>query len=311
MSIRFDGRVVIITGAGAGLGRAYALDLAGRGAKVVVNDFGGDTDGNGGSSTPAEAVATEIRALGGEAIAHGADVTNEGQVADMVKQTMDKWGRIDILINNAGILRDASFAKGTIADFRKLLDVHLMGSVICTRAVWPLMKTANYGRILMTTSSSGMYGNFGQANYGAAKTALIGLMNVLHIEGAKNNIRINIIGPGAATRLTAALLPKVIVDLMTPESVAPAAVYLVSEEAPSRVILNATAGGISRTYLHETEGVYLGGSDCSAEGVAAHFDEISDTTGQQALLDGGQQVMKFVVKAAKAMGVDLTPPAQA
>ena len=168
MSIRFDGRVVIITGAGAGLGRAYALDLAGRGAKVVVNDFGGDTDGNGGSSTPAEAVATEIRALGGEAIAHGADVTNEGQVADMVKQTMDKWGRIDILINNAGILRDASFAKGTIADFRKLLDVHLMGSVICTRAVWPLMKTANYGRILMTTSSSGMYGNFGQANYGAA-----------------------------------------------------------------------------------------------------------------------------------------------
>ena len=311
MSIRFDGRVAIVTGAGAGLGRAYALDLARRGASVLVNDFGGGSDGTGGSSGPAETVAAEIRAAGGQAIAHGADVTNAEQVEQMLKTVLDTWGRVDILINNAGILRDASFAKGTIADFRKVLDVHLMGSVICTQAVWPLMKAANYGRILMTTSSSGMYGNFGQANYGAAKTALIGLMNVLHIEGAKNNIRINTIGPGAATRLTAALLPKVIVDLMTPESVAPAAVYLVSEEAPSRVILNATAGGISRTYLHETEGVYLSGSDCSAEGVAAHFDEISNTTGQQALLDGGQQVMKFVVKAAKAMGVDLTPPAQA
>ncbi len=308
MSIRFDGRVAIVTGAGAGLGKAYALDLASRGAKVVVNDFGGGSDGTGGSSGPAEAVAEQIRAAGGQAIAHGADVTNAEQVADMVKTAMDTWGRIDILINNAGILRDASFAKGSIADWRKVLDVHLMGSVICTQAVWPLMKASNYGRVLLTTSSSGLYGNFGQANYGAAKTALIGLMNVLHIEGTKNNIRINTIGPGAATRLTADLLPKVIVDLMTPESVAPAAVFLVSEDAPSRVMLNATAGGFSRTYLHETEGVHLGGSDCSAEGVAAHFDAISDTQGQQALTDGGQQVMKFVTKAATAMGLNLAPP---
>ena len=308
MSIRFDGRVAIVTGAGAGLGRAYALDLARRGAKVVVNDFGGGTDGTGGSSGPAEAVTAEIRAAGGQALAHGADVTNADQVAQMVKAAIEAWGRIDILINNAGILRDASFAKSGLADFRKVLDVHLMGSVICTQAVWSAMKAANYGRILLTTSSSGLYGNFGQANYGAAKTALIGLMNVLHIEGAKNNVRINTIGPGAATRLTADLLPKAVVELMTPESVAPAAVYLVSEEAPSRVILNATAGGFSRTYLHETEGVYLGGSDCTAEGVAAHFDAISDTQGQQALMDGGQQVMKFVTKAAKAMGLNLTPP---
>ena len=308
MTIQFNGRVAIVTGAGAGLGRAYALDLARRGAMVVVNDFGGGSDGSGGSSSPAEAVAAEIRSTGGEAIAHGADVTNAEQVAEMVQVTMAKWGRIDILINNAGILRDASFVKGSLADFRKVVDVHLMGAVVCTQAVWPMMKAANYGRILMTTSSSGMYGNFGQSNYGAAKTALIGLMNVLHIEGAKNNIRINTISPGAATRLTADLLPKAVVDLMTPESVVPAAVYLVSEESPSRVILSATAGGFSRTYIYETDGVYLGGDNCTAEGVAAHFAAISDTQGQLALTDGGQQVMKFVTKAATAMGMNLAPP---
>ena len=309
MNIRFDGRVAIVTGAGAGLGRAHALELARRGCKVVVNDFGGGLDGNGGSSAPAETVVAEILAAGGQAIAHGADVTNPEQVADMVKTTVDTWGRVDILINNAGILRDASFAKVTLADFRKVVDVHLMGSVICTQAVWPIMKAANYGRILMTTSSSGLFGNFGQSNYGAAKMALVGLMNVLHIEGQKNNIRVNTLGPGAATRMTADLLPKAIVDLMTPQSVTPAAVFLVSDEAPSRVILNATAGGFSRTYVHETAGVLLRGDDCSADGVAAHFEAISDTTGQQAYTDGGQEVMKFVGKAAAAAGVALTPTA--
>lgn len=309
MDIRFDGRVAIITGAGSGLGRAYALDLARRGARVVVNDFGGATDGTGGSSGPAEAVAAQIRAAGGQAIADGADVTDAAQVGRMVQSAMDTWGRIDILVNNAGILRDASFAKCPLADFRKVLDVHLMGSVICTQAVWPLMKAANYGRILMTTSSSGLYGNFGQANYGAAKMALVGLMNVLHIEGARSGIRVNTIGPGAATRMTAQLLPAPAVALMSPESVVPAAVFLVSEGAPSRVILNATAGGFSRTFLHETEGVHLAGADCSAEGVAAHFDAISDTAGQQAYTEGGQQVMKFVTRAAKAMGLDPARPA--
>lgn len=303
MDIRFDGRVAIVTGAGSGLGRAYALELARRGARVVVNDLGGAADGSGGSAGPADAVVAEIRAAGGQALADGADVTDPAQVARMVQTALDAWGRIDILINNAGILRDASFAKGTLADFRKVVDVHLMGAVVCTQAVWPAMKAAGYGRILLTTSSSGLYGNFGQANYGAAKTALIGLMNVLHIEGAKNGIRINTLGPGAATRMTANLLPKEVVAVMTPESVAPAAVFLVSEQAPSRVILNATAGGFSRTYLHETEGVHLSGVDCSAEGVAAHFDAISDTAGQQAYTDGGQQVMKFVTRAAAAMGL--------
>ena len=307
MSISFDGRVAIVTGAGAGLGRAHALELARRGAKVVVNDFGGGRDGTGGGSGPADAVVAEIRAAGGEAIAHGADVTNAEQVAHMVKLALDAWGRVDILINNAGILRDASFAKMTLADFRKVVDVHLMGSVVCSHAVWPLMRAANYGRILMTSSSSGIYGNFGQSNYGAAKMAVVGLMNVLHIEGAKNNIRVNTLGPGAATRMTADLLPKPIIDLMSPESVSPTAVYLVSENAPSRVILNATAGGISRTYVHETEGIHLPPGQNTVENIEALFERISDTQGEHLYTDGGQQVMKFVGKAAAAAGVSLTP----
>ena len=196
MSIRFDGRVAIVTGAAAGLGRSHARALAARGAKVVVNDFGGDVHGTGGSSEPAERVAEEIRQAGGEAISHGASVTNADQVAHMVAGALAKWGRIDILINNAGILRDASFPKSSLQDFRTVLDVHLLGSVICSQAVWPHMKAAGFGRILMTTSTSGIYGNFGQANYGAAKTGLIGLMNVLQIEGAKNDIRVNALCPG-------------------------------------------------------------------------------------------------------------------
>jgi NAD(P)-dependent dehydrogenase (short-subunit alcohol dehydrogenase family) len=210
--LRFDDRVAIVTGAGAGLGRAHALELARRGAKVLINDFGGSVDGTGGSSAPAEAVVKEIVAAGGAAMSNGADVTNEQQVAQMVKSVVDAWGRVDVLINNAGILRDASFAKMSSRDFRKVVDVHLMGSVYCTRAVWPLMRAANYGRILMTTSSSGLYGNFGQSNYGAAKMALIGLMNGLDAEGMKHNIRVNALGPGAATRMSAALLPKAIIE---------------------------------------------------------------------------------------------------
>lgn len=305
MTIQFENRVAIVTGAGAGLGRCHALELARRGAKVVVNDFGGGVDGTGGSSAPAEAVVAEIRAAGGEAIAHGADVTNEQQVANMVKTTVDTWGRVDVLINNAGILRDASFAKMSLGDFRKVVDVHLMGSVICTQAVWPLMKAANYGRVLMTTSSSGVYGNFGQSNYGAAKMALIGLMNVLHIEGAKNNIRINSLGPGAATRMTMDLLPKALCDLMTPESVAPAAAFLVSENAPSRIILNATAGGFSCTLVQETEGIYLKEQENTAENIEALFDTLISPQGAKLYTAGGEQVTKFVGKAAAAAGIDL------
>lgn len=305
MTIRFDGRVAIVTGAGAGLGRAHARALAARGARLVINDFGGGVDGQGGSSAPAEAVAAEIRAAGGEAIAHGADVTNVDQVNHMVGEALKTWGRVDILINNAGILRDASFSKMDIADFRKVVDVHLMGAVICTKAVWEPMRKAGYGRVLMTTSSSGLYGNFGQSNYGAAKMALIGLMNVLQIEGEKADIRVNALAPGAATRMTEALLPPAALSLMQPEAVSPAALYLVSEEAPRRTILCATAGGFSRTIVHDTEGVFLPEAERTPEALMARFAEISDETGQQAYVDGGGQVLKFVGKAAAAAGVKL------
>jgi NAD(P)-dependent dehydrogenase (short-subunit alcohol dehydrogenase family) len=297
MSIRFDGRVAIVTGAGAGLGRSHALALAGRGAKVVVNDFGGAVDGTGASSAVAEKVVEEIRSKGGQAFAHGADVSNVEHVADMVARAKDKWGRIDILINNAGILRDASFAKMELVDFRKVLDVHLMGAVVCTKAVWQMMRDANYGRILMTSSSSGLYGNFGQSNYGAAKMAVVGLMNVLQIEGEKNNIRVNTLAPGAATRMTESLLPPGVSDLMRPEAVTPAALYLVSEDAPRRVIMNATAGGYSRTLIHETEGVFLSAGEQTPEAIAANFVAISDESGQHLYTEGGAQVMKFVGKA--------------
>ncbi len=305
MTIRFDNRVVIITGAGNGLGRQHALQMAARGAKVVVNDYGGSADGTGGSSEPAERVVAEIIAAGGEAMAHGANVANAEQVADMVDKTMAKWGRIDILVNNAGILRDRAFGKMTMEDWNAVMTVHVTGSTICTMAVWPHMKAANYGRIVMTSSSSGIYGNFGQSNYGAAKMAVIGLMNVLHIEGAKNNIRINTLAPGAATRMTEELLPPPVIGLMKPELVTPGLLYLVSEDGPSRVILDATAGGFARTYIYETDGVCFAPDDCTPENVAAHFAEISDPAGQHLYEGGGEQVMKFVTKAAAVAGMKL------
>lgn len=295
MTIRFDNQVAIVTGAGAGLGREHALGLAERGAKVVVNDFGPSRD---------ETVEM-IHANGGEALSHGADVSNTEQVEDMVAKAAADWGRVDILVNNAGILRDTSFAKMTLEDWEAVMRVHATGSFVCTKAVWPHMKAANYGRIVMTSSSSGLYGNFGQANYGAAKTAMVGLMNVLHIEGAKNNIRINTLAPGAATQMTKDLLPKPVIDLMDAKTVTPGLLYLVSEDAPSRVILCATAGGFSRTLVHETEGVWLDEANCTPEGVAAHWADISDTTGQHLYERGGEQVMKFVNKAADAHGVSL------
>jgi NAD(P)-dependent dehydrogenase (short-subunit alcohol dehydrogenase family) len=302
MAIRFDDRVAIVTGAGNGLGREHAIQLAARGAKVVVNDFGGRPDGTGGSSEPAQRVVEEILAAGGEAIAHGADVANPVQVQDMVDVAIAKWGRIDILVNNAGILRDRAFGKMTLEDWEIVMRVHVTGTTVCTMAVWPHMKAANYGRILMTSSSSGLYGNFGQSNYGAAKMAVIGLMNVLHIEGAKNNIKINSLAPGAATRMTEDLLPPSAIALMKPEYVTPALLYLVSEEAPARVILNATAGGFARTFIHESEGIYLNPDNCTPENIQVHFNDISDVNGQHLYEGGGEQVMKFVTKAGAFHG---------
>jgi NAD(P)-dependent dehydrogenase (short-subunit alcohol dehydrogenase family) len=280
MTIRFDNRVAIVTGAGNGLGRRYALDLAARGAKVVVNDLGGARDGTGGSVTAAQAVVDEIVAAGGEAMASGASVTDADAIFAMVADVKAKWGRIDILINNAGILRDKTFTKMTLDDFRAVVDVHLMGSVICTKAVWDLMREQAYGRILMTTSSTGLYGNFGQANYGAAKLALVGLMKTLALEGAKYNVKVNTIAPLAATRMTEDLMPPEMLAKMGPETVAPASLYLVSEDAPSNVILNAGGGGFEAAHVTLTKGIHAAGDALTPETVAANIAKIRDRDGE-------------------------------
>ncbi len=294
--IRFDGKVAIVTGAGGGLGRQHALELARRGAKVVVNDLGGSVDGAGGSSAAADAVVAEIKAAGGEAISNGSSVTDDAGVALMIKQAMDTWGRIDILIANAGILRDKSFAKMEIADFELVLNVHLMGTVKPTKAVWEIMREQNYGRIVVTTSSSGMYGNFGQANYGAAKLGIIGFMNTIKLEGQKNNIHINAISPVAATRMTENLMPPAVLEKLKPEYVTPGVVYLASEEAPTGAILTAGAGAFALSRIYETEGVYLGEGGLSVEEVRDNWSKISDPEGQQAYVNGGEQSGKFFRK---------------
>jgi NAD(P)-dependent dehydrogenase (short-subunit alcohol dehydrogenase family) len=289
MTIRFDNRVAIVTGAGGGLGRAYALDLASRGARVVVNDLGGARDGSGSSLSAAQSVVDEITAAGGEAMANGASVSDAAAVEKMVAYVKERWGRIDILVNNAGILRDKTFAKMSSEDFRLVMDVHLMGSVNCTKAVWELMREQAYGRILMTTSSTGLYGNFGQANYGAAKAGLVGLMKTLAIEGAKYNIKVNTVAPLAATRMTEDLLPPELLSRMGPETVVPAAVYLVSEDAPTNAIINAGGGGFERAYVTLTKGIHVTADAMSAETVAARFAEISDRTGEVVPENGGAQ----------------------
>ena len=305
MSIRFDGRVAIVTGAGTGLGRSHALGLAARGAKVVVNDLGVSTQGEGRSSAAAEAVAEEIRAAGGEAMAHGADVASESDVADMVRQAMDSWGRIDIVVNNAGILRDKTFSKMSLDDFRKVVDVHLTGSATVTHACWPVMREQGYGRVVLTSSASGLYGNFGQSNYGAAKAAMMGLMNVLHLEGARDNIRVNVLAPTAATRMTEELIPADALALMAPETITTGLLYLVSEDAPSRVILGAGAGCFAQTRVYETLGITLSDDENTPETVAARFAEITDAEGQQELTSAFDQTKKYVANAAKARGLTL------
>ena len=276
MSLKFDGRVAIVTGAGNGLGRSHALALARRGAKVVVNDLGGARDGTAGSLTPAQTVVEEILAAGGQAIANGASVTDPLAVEAMVAETLSKWGRVDILVNNAGILRDKTFAKMELADFRAVLDVHLMGSVHCTKAVWETMRQQKYGRIVFTTSSSGLYGNFGQSNYGAAKMALVGLMQTLALEGAKHDIRVNCLAPTAATRMTEDVLPEAALALLKPEAVTPGLVWLVSEVAPTRTTLCAGGGSFELANVTLTRGVYLGTGEDVPEQLAAQAQSLAD-----------------------------------
>ena len=292
--IRFDGKVAIVTGAGGGLGRCHALEFARRGAKVIVNDLGGSVDGSGGSSAAAMAVVEEIRAGGGEAIANGASVTDDAGVAGMVAQAMEAYGRIDILIANAGILRDKSFAKMEIEDFTKVVDVHLMGTMKPAKAVWEIMRQQNYGRIVVTTSSSGLYGNFGQSNYGAAKLGLIGFMNTLKLEGQKNNIHVNAISPVAATRMTENLgMPQQIFDMLKPEAVTPGVIFLASEAAPTGVVLTAGAGVFAIAKIFETEGAFLGASP-EAEAVRDAFARLNSDEGAKAYFAGNEQTQKFM-----------------
>ena len=297
MTVSFEGKVAIVTGAGNGLGRSHALALAARGAKVVVNDLGGARDGEGMSSAASQEVVRLIEEQGGEAISNGANVTNYQEVEAMVQQAMDKWGRVDILVNNAGILRDKSFSKMSLDDFKLVVDVHLMGTVNCTKAVWEIMREQNYGRIVMTTSSSGMYGNFGQSNYGAAKMAVLGLMNTLVLEGAKNNIHINALAPTAGTRMTEDLMPEEIANLFSPESVTAGMLTLCDDEAPNRFILCAGSGGFSQAILYETDGCFIPQAQQSPEAVRENWDEVTTTEQQRVLTVGSQQGEKFSGKA--------------
>jgi NAD(P)-dependent dehydrogenase (short-subunit alcohol dehydrogenase family) len=297
MTIRFDNQVAIVTGAGRGLGRSHALALGERGAKVVVNDL---------AEADAQRVAGEIRDAGGEAMGVACSVANNEHVEEMVRRVMADWGRIDILVNNAGILRDKTFHKMSLDDFRLVIDVHLMGSVHCTKAVWGIMREQNYGRVLFTSSSTGLYGNFGQSNYGAAKMAMVGLMNTLHLEGDKYNIRVNCLAPAAGTAMTEGLFPDKAFELLAPESVSPGVVFLVSGDAPSRKVLAAGGGGFAIFKGFETDGMNLLPERLSPEGVADAWAEIDDEADMKELKMGFEQASKLAMKAATNLGIDLS-----
>lgn len=298
MTINFSDQVAIVTGAGNGLGRSHALELAARGANVVVNDLGGARDGTGSSSQAAEEVVELIEARGGQAMADGSNVADFEQVEQMVANTIAKWGRVDVLVNNAGILRDKTFAKMEMADFKSVVDVHLLGSANCTKAVWATMREQNYGRVVFTTSSSGMYGNFGQANYGAAKMALVGLMNTLEIEGKKYNIHVNCLSPAAGTRMMEDIFEdKQELELMSVEAVTAGLITLCDQDAPTRTILCAGAGGYAATHIYETDGIFLPVDQQTPENVRANIDAINDSEGQRIFTTGFDQANKFLKKA--------------
>lgn len=304
-TLSYEGRVAIVTGAGGGLGRQHALALARRGAKVLVNDLGGDVGGQGQSASAAQAVVAEIVAAGGVAMASNASVTNFAAVQDMVEQAVEVWGRVDILVNNAGILRDKSFAKMDVDDFRLVMDVHLMGAVHCCKAVWPHMQAQKYGRIVMTTSSSGLYGNFGQANYGAAKLAQVGLMQTLALEGEKYDIRVNALAPTAATRMTQGVMQQEVLAALEPEAVVPAMLVLAHESAPTRAIVCAGAGSFETAHITLTQGIHLGMGEQVPEQLAAQWAAVMDRQQEQVPASGAAQGMLEVGKALHARSADL------
>ena len=300
-SLRFDGRVAIVTGAGGGLGRSHALQLAARGAKVLVNDLGAARDGSASQGpSPAEQVVAEIRAAGGEALANAGSVTDPQAVQAMVDQAMAAWGRVDILVCNAGFLRDKSFSKMTLDDIRQIVDVHLMAAFYGAKAVWDIMKAQNFGRIVFTTSSSGLFGNFGQANYGAAKMGLVGLMQTLALEGEKYNVRVNCLAPTAATRMTEDLMPPEVLSVLTPDSVTPAVLVLASDDAPTRAIVNAGAGAFSSTHIALTRGVYIGAGPDAAERLAEALPVVRDRAGDSVPGSGAGQTQQEVAAVLAA-----------
>jgi NAD(P)-dependent dehydrogenase (short-subunit alcohol dehydrogenase family) len=303
MTISFKDRVAIVTGAGGGLGRAYALELAKRGAKVVVNDLGGARDGTGHSDAALK-VVEEIEAAGGQAMSNGGSVTEYEQMVEMVARAKEKWGGVHVLINNAGILRDKSFAKMEMSDWKLVVDVHLTGAANCSKAVWDLMREQAYGRILMTASSTGLFGNFGQANYGAAKMGLAGLTKTLHLEGAKYNIRVNTLVPIAGTRMTEDLaMPDAFFKALAPENVAPMALFLVSEDAPTNVIGSAGAGTFQAAYVTLTPGIALPVGERTPEAVAANWEAIADRTGEIVPQSGGEHTGVVMNALAKIGGI--------
>ena len=300
MTISFKDKVVIVTGSGGGLGRSHALQFAARGAKLVINDLGGAVDGSGGSSEAADKVVKEIKDMGGEAISNGSSVTDKEGVQKLVDDTMSAFGRIDVLVNNAGVLRDKSFAKVTLDDFEFVVDVHMMGSVYCTKAVWPIMVEQKYGRIVMTSSSSGIFGNFGQSNYGSAKMGVVGLMNTLRIEGQKNNIKVNSLVPVAATRMTENLgMPDAVFDSLKPESVSPAVIFMASEDAPDGVMISAGAGVFAMAEIVHSEGIALKGDDLNADMLAEKWSEASDMTNGKALRSGAEHTAHIFKKLSE------------
>ena len=293
MSIRFDNQVAIVTGAGGGIGKQHALELARRGAKVVVNDLGGGVDGTG-TSDASEAVVDQILSEGGEAIANGASVTDLDAIKDMTEQVVSNWGKIDILVNNAGILRDKTFHNVSMDDFNLVMDVHFQGTLNCTHTIYPIMRENGYGRIVFTSSSSGVFGNFGQSNYGAAKMAMVGLMNTLKLEGQKYNVFSNTITPVAYPRMTENLMPEDFGKQFQPEYITPAVLYLASDQAPNGAIMAAGAGVFSRILIHETMGISLGtGEDMTPENISASWEKISDMSDARLLQNGGEQTLKI------------------